>query len=95
MLCGIFGNVDEADIKNVIASLPGLVVGGGTVIWTRGASEPDMRPRIREWCDESGLVEVSFDGDPAPFGVGVNRKPCGPPQGPAKTFSGRLFTFVR
>jgi hypothetical protein len=44
LLCGIFGDVGEADTENVIASLPRLVVGGGTVILAR-AAERDLRPR--------------------------------------------------
>ncbi len=47
MLCGIFGHLDDIDLKHALASVPQLVRGGGAVIWTRGRSDPDMRPVVR------------------------------------------------
>lgn len=94
MLCGVFGNVIPADIERMIASLPGLVVAGGLVIWTRGGSSPDLRPQIRDWFTTAGLPELSFDGVPEPFGVGVNQMSELLP-GTAQPLPRRLFTFVR
>ena len=92
MLCGIFGHLDDVDLKGVVCSVPQLVRGGGTVIWTRGRSDPDMRPVVRGWFAEAGLPELSFDGDPEDFGVGVNAVPVSTQWQPLPSV-GRLFTF--
>jgi SAM-dependent methyltransferase len=92
MLCGVFGHLDDVDLKGVVSSVPQLVRGGGRVIWTRGRSDPDMRPVVRGLFHEAGLPELSFNGDPEDFGVGVNAVPVStqwqPPRG-----EGRFFTF--
>jgi len=36
MLCGIFGNISEADIRTTINAAHGVLTRGGSVIWTRG-----------------------------------------------------------
>lgn len=94
LLCGIFGNISTEDIKTTIASVPSLLAPGGFVIWTRGNQEPDLRERIRQWFVEAGLDEVSFDGHPEPFGVGVSRR-IEPRPAVEATLRPRLFTFVR
>jgi ubiquinone/menaquinone biosynthesis C-methylase UbiE len=72
LLCGIFGNISEADIEATVASVPSLLSANGLVIWTRGRFEDvDLRPLIRQWFTDSGMRERSFDGEPEPFGVGV------------------------
>lgn len=48
MLCGIFGNVSEQGIKATVSGTPALLRDGGAVIWTRGATDPDLRPAIRQ-----------------------------------------------
>jgi Putative methyltransferase len=93
LLCGIFGNVPEGDIQTTVAATPTMLRNGGTVIWTRGSTQPDVRPAIRQWFKAAGLDEVAFDSEPSDFGVGVGVKPTG-----AKT-SGpmpeRLFRFIQ
>ncbi len=97
LLCGIFGNVADADIKVTVDASPGLVAPGGTVVWTRGTGADrhhDLRPTVRRWFTEAGLVEVAFDGAPERFGVGVARR--GPDPGdPPPRLPDRLFSFVR
>jgi hypothetical protein len=73
MLCGIFGNLEHAQVKAIIDVVPRLVTCGGFVIWTRGSSEPDPRPEIRHWFELAGLEEIAFAGAPEPYGVGLNR----------------------
>jgi hypothetical protein len=73
LLCGIFGNIEHRCVKDVVEVVPDLLAPGGYVIWTRGASEPDRRPEVRSWFRAVDLAEVSFDGAPATFGVGVNQ----------------------
>ena len=93
LLCGIFGNISEPDIRTTIAATGGLLRTGGRVIWTRGSTTPDLRPAIRKWFTEAGLRELSFDSEPTGFGVGVgvqSNASDAPPPLPA-----RLFSFIR
>ena len=93
LLCGIFGNVSEFDIKTTIAATPGLLRDGGRVIWTRGSTDPDLRPTIRGWFTEAGMREIAFDSEPAGFGVGVATRPAG--TDPTTATPPRLFSFIR
>jgi len=77
MLCGIFGNVDPDDVRRLIAVCPAFLSAGGFVIWTRGRSDPDRRPEVRTWFEESGFAEIAFDGEPEPYGVGLHRLRAG------------------
>ncbi len=90
MLCGILGNVEHAAAADLARAVPAMVLPGGYVIWARGAGRPvDHRPEVRRWFIEAGMPEVSFDGEPEPYGVGVNRitEHVGAmPEGPLFTF---------
>lgn len=94
LLCGIFGNIDHAEARKVIAVLPKLLATGGLVIWTRGGSTPDRRLELRRSFRSAGFDELSFDGAPEPYGVGLNRM-SGPAPEDSGALSGKLFTFVR
>lgn len=90
MLCGVFGNVEHPSVRDTVRALPALVVPGGYVIWTRGGGPPeDHRREVRRWFVEAGMPEVSFDGEPETYGVGVNQILCSR----AAVQAGRLFTF--
>jgi len=93
LLCGIFGNVSEGDIRRTAQAAPALCAAGATVIWTRHRRPPDLTPRIREWFRVSGFDEVAFDalGTEALTGVGVGRLAAAPPAGLPR---GPLFTFL-
>jgi hypothetical protein len=93
LLCGIFGNVEYGQVKAIIEVVPRLLSDDACVIWTRGASEPDRRPELRRWFRETGLAEVSFDGAPERFGVGVNRL-LRPRSDTPRQLPSRLFTFA-
>ena len=95
MLCGIFGNVDHRRVRDIVAAVPAMVTAGGHVIWTRGAAKGgvDLRPEVRRWFVEAGMPEVSFDGEPESYGVGVNRV-VSPRPGSVEARA-RLFDFVR
>lgn len=92
LLCGIFGNVADDDVRRTAFAVPQLCAAGATVVWTRSTHAPDLTPRIRTWFAEAGVVESSFvaeqpegwsvgagtfTGEPQPLQVGV-----------------RLFTFT-
>jgi hypothetical protein len=75
LLCGIFGNVSDADIRRTALAAPALCSPGATVIWTRHRRPPDLTPRIRAWFAAGGFAEVAFDAmDTATLtGIGVGR----------------------
>jgi hypothetical protein len=92
LICGVFGNISEADIFRTIDLLPQLCDHGATVIWTRTRRDPDITPRIREYLASHAFVEVAFiaPGDTL-FSVGVHRfmgapQPLQPEQ--------RMFSFL-
>jgi hypothetical protein len=92
LLCGIFGNVTDADIQRTAQASPALCAAGATVIWTRHRRAPDLTPQIRAWFRASGFDEVAFDTPDTRtrIGVGVGRLAVPPPPGLP---GGPLFTF--
>jgi hypothetical protein len=92
LLCGIFGNVSDADVRRTARAAPALCAAGATVIWTRHRRAPDLTPRVRAWFAESGFDEVAFDSPDteARTGVGVGRLGVAPP---AALPDGPLFAF--
>ncbi|HUD36404.1 MAG TPA: SAM-dependent methyltransferase [Streptosporangiaceae bacterium] len=93
LLCGIFGNVSDADIERTIKAAPALCAPGATVLWTRHRRAPDRTPSLRAWFAQAGFDEVAFDSldTETLTGVGVNRlsRPVVPVALPANP----LFTF--
>ncbi|MGB3684492.1 MAG: class I SAM-dependent methyltransferase [Ornithinimicrobium sp.] len=59
LLSGIMGNISASDIETLIHVSRQLCSSEGTVIWTRGAQEPDLGSDIRRWFGEAGYQEVS------------------------------------
>ncbi len=94
MLCGIFGNVEPAEVRRLIASVPALLAAEGLVIWTRGRSDPDRRPEVRSWFAASGFRELAFSGEPESYGVGLHQLVPGDVVAQA-TPTRPLFTFRR
>ena len=75
LLCGIFGNVSDQDIRRTAEAAPALCAAGATVIWTRHRRPPDLTPRIRAWFTDAGFDEVAFESldTTALAAVGVGR----------------------
>jgi len=86
LLCGVFGNVSDADIERTVRNASRLCASGAVVIWTRHRRPPDLTDAIRDWFEQSQFVEVAFDspqdqsfavgthrlvGDPLPFAHGL------------------------
>jgi hypothetical protein len=92
LLCGIFGNVSDVDIRRTIGHVRELCAAGATVIWTRGRFEPDLTPTIRAWFAEEGFRELSFVTVPGSTkSVGAHRLVSPPrPFRPGV----KLFTFL-
>ena len=100
MLCGIFGNLSDADVAHCVDASRGLVRPGGTVIWTRGSRVPedpteqsgDPAEWVRGLFTAAGFEEVAFVAPTdASYRVGMCRH-AGPDHGWAPQWS---FTFTR
>ena len=93
VLCGIFGNITDVDIRQTIVSIPAMLREEGHVVWTRGADgDLDLRPQVRKWFADAGFAEIAFDGSPEPFGVGLNVRS---PAAGCRELPPRLFSFIR
>lgn len=92
LVCGVFGNISDEDVRGTIHHLPELCARDATVIWTRGRFEPDLTPAIRRWFAEAGFTELSFVAIPGTtMSVGTHRLTnAGKPFWPDV----RLFTFL-
>jgi hypothetical protein len=100
MLCGVFGNLTDADVTHTIAAVRTMLAPGGAVIWTRGNRVPDDPTShgadLAEWVRglfvAAGFEEVAFvKPADASYRVGVARlvTPSAVP------LPARLFSFVR
>lgn len=80
LLCGIFGNISDGDIRRTVTAAATMCKPGGVVIWTRHRREPDLTPQLRAWFTDDGFEEVAFDSPPTATrtAVGVNRLPSSP-----------------
>jgi len=94
LLCGIFGNISEADIHTTVAHAAHLTARGGTAIWTRHRKDPAVVPRIHGWFAEAGFSDLwESDADlPTTIYVAANRQERDPvpPAGGEK-----LFRFIK
>jgi hypothetical protein len=91
LMCGVFGNISDADIRRTASAVPMLAAPGATVIWTRHRGDPDITPQIRGWFRDAGCTDVAFEPVPdSPASVGVARF-----EGkPAPLVDQTLFTFI-
>ncbi len=92
LVCGIFGNITEADIRRIVDAVPSVVRPGGTVIWTRHRRGEDLTPTIRQWFADAGCEPLSYESPGAmSYGVGVERNLA---EGDAASVPDVLFRFV-
>jgi hypothetical protein len=75
LVCGVFGNITDADIRTTVGALSSLCAPGATVIWTRYPRDPDLLPSVDGWFRDAGfeLVSLETGADGSQFGVGVHR----------------------
>ena len=101
LICGVFGNISDEDIRALVGTMPSFCAPGATVIWTRHRRAPDLTPSVRSWFAESGFVEQSFVA-PGPFilSVGSHRFVGAGAVSPGSSSPGdldparRLFDFI-
>ncbi|MFJ6392861.1 class I SAM-dependent methyltransferase [Streptomyces sp. NPDC091972] len=91
LICGVFGNITDADMERTIAACNQLCRTGGTVIWTRHRAAPDRVPLICEWFEAQDFELRWLSAADVGFGVGAHRF-VGAPQ-PLRRGT-RLFEFV-
>jgi hypothetical protein len=94
LVCGVFGNISDADIARTVAALPGFCRVGSEVLWTRHRRPPDATPFIRDAFASAGFEEVAFEA-PDGYVLSVGRERLGA-GGAAVDFDAeaRLFDFV-
>jgi 2-polyprenyl-3-methyl-5-hydroxy-6-metoxy-1,4-benzoquinol methylase len=92
LVCGVFGNISDEDVRRTVERCAQLCRGGGSVIWTRHRRPPDLVPHICRWFEESGFVPGWLSGADEACGVGVHRY-AGRPVPLAA--DGRMFVFNR
>ena len=93
MLCGVFGNITDDDIRRTVAAVPTLMSPGAVVVWTRGSFETDMAPTIASWFEESGFERTAYHADDEHRHRVVEHRLVADPQ-PFRPGQ-QLFTFVR
>lgn len=92
LLCGIFGNVSDDDVRATVMHASRLCAPDAVVIWTRRRYEPDLTEAIRGWFTEAGYEELGFDSPGTDrFAVGTHRLIRDPL---AFDPDLRMFTFV-
>jgi hypothetical protein len=91
LVCGVFGNITDDDIRRTVGFCTQLCRTGGTVVWTRHREAPDLVPTICEWFEDLGFERQWLSDPDAGFGVGVHRF-TGRPR--PLTPGARMFTFV-
>jgi hypothetical protein len=92
LVCGVFGNITDADVRGTIGALPTLCASSATVVWTRHRRPPDLTVDIQGWFAAAGFEPIAFDA-PADFewSVGVQHF-TGDPE--PIVAGRRLFSFV-
>ncbi|HEY3867751.1 MAG TPA: class I SAM-dependent methyltransferase [Actinocrinis sp.] len=91
LVCGLFGNISDADIRCTIDVCDQLCKAGGTVVWTRHRGAPDRVPLICEWFGARGFALTWLSEPDVGYGVGVHEF-AGVPQ-PARSGI-RMFEFI-
>jgi hypothetical protein len=93
LLCGVLGNIADADVHRMIRALPQFCVPGARVVWTRHRRAPDLTPQIRDWLAGEGFSEHAFIS-PGPDAWSVGAHSFHGNEQPLERGE-RLFTFVR
>jgi hypothetical protein len=93
LLCGIFGNITDADIERTIRAVPMFCASAASVLWTRHRRPPDLVPRIVDWFAASGFAPVDVVKPAGSSSTVGSHRLVAPPQEfePGR----RLFSFVR
>lgn len=91
LVCGVFGNLRDADVRATVGWCTRLSANGGSVIWTRHRGAPDLVPTICDWYAEEGFELLALTGPEQGTAVGVHRFTGHPAPLPAGV---TMFEFV-
>jgi hypothetical protein len=79
LVCGVYGNLRPADIRNTVATCAALCATGGTVIWTRGRRpDPAVAPQIAAWHEQYGFEKIWLQEPEFQMCVGAYRYTAAP-----------------
>ncbi|HKA68192.1 MAG TPA: SAM-dependent methyltransferase [Actinomycetes bacterium] len=92
LVCGVFGNISDADVERTIGFCRQLCRTGGTVIWTRHRQPPDLVPVICGWFEHHGFQQVWLSDPAGPFGAGAHQLAASTQ--PLR-YPDQMFTFTR
>jgi len=73
LVCGLFGNITDDDVRRTIDTCWQLCRTGATIIWTRHRRAPDRVPKICAWFEARGFERVWLTAPELRFCVGVHR----------------------
>ncbi|MFI6898046.1 methyltransferase domain-containing protein [Streptomyces sp. NPDC050256] len=97
LVCGVFGNIVDADIERTVDTCTRLCRTGGTVVWTRNRHAPDRVPLVCDWFEGRGFERLWLSDPDAGFGVGAHRftgGKGGTGEGSELAAGQRMFDFV-
>jgi len=95
LVCSVFGNIPEADMRRTIATLPALLATDGIVIWTRaGRTGNDHSLEVSRCFLDYGFTEMSLTSTiDDMFRVGMHRLVNRPANLPPPEPGTRMFNF--
>lgn len=91
LLCGVLGNITDADVERLLDHCTALCRTGGTVVWTRNRKDPDLVPRICAWLEKRGFERLRVSEPSLTAAVGAHRFTGEPRQLPSGQ---RMFDFI-
>jgi Putative methyltransferase len=91
LMCGVFGNMTDADVERTIGYCTQLCAQDGIVVWTRGRWEPDLVPQVCAWYEDRGFERLWLSEPGLGYGAGVHRL-TGAPE-PLER-NARMFAFT-
>ena len=94
LMCGVFGNISDADVERTLRAAPMFSAPGATLIWTRHRRAPDMTVNIRRWLAESGFENTAYEPVPDSDTLGTVGVAVFPGQ-TAPFVDQSLFRFIR
>lgn len=94
LLCGVLGNITDADIEGLLGHSGRLCAPGGTVVWTRNRRAPDRVPLVCRWLEERGFTRDWLSTPDVRQAVGAHRRTDPAPEPAPLPADGRVFTFV-
>jgi hypothetical protein len=90
LVCGVFGNMTDADVERTVGYCTQLCAADGTVVWTRGRWTPDLVPQICDWFAGRGFDELWVSDPAEAWGAAAHRFTGTPDRLEA---GARMFTF--